>query len=165
MKKTIEEASIKHDGDDDSDSSSNSEEKEDDMRSSSRTTAVTLEPCQSSTIDCDKDHQVSAKDDNTLSGVLIFRSCYAARFERNSSRYRNISSTMTSLLADRLQKLGFNDTYNVNIISTSDHEQETYFYYQVSCGEAEQLVVIEQLKSVCKDKNLTDTVTYENQAD
>lgn len=173
MKRIIEDASIKRDGDNDSDNNSSSEEKE--VENSARKATTTekstmtsgkmIELRKPSTIDCDKDHRVSAKDDNMLSGVLVFRSCYALPFEYNSSRCKNVERKMTSLLTERLKRLGFKEIYDVNITSVDGYEQETYFGYQVLCPKTEQHTVIEQLKDVCRDKNLADIVTYENRVD
>ena len=126
------------------------------------TSGKIIEVRKPSTIGCDKNHQVSAKVDNMLSGVLIFRSCYALRFEYNSSRCKNVERKMTSLLTERLRRLGFKDIYDVNITSVDGYEQETYFGYQVLCSKTEQQTVIEQLKDFCRDKNLAGIVTYEN---
>lgn len=173
MKRIIEDASIKRDGDDDSDSNSGSEEEEVENSAEKATNTQqrrmtsdgAIKIRKPSTIDCDKDHQVLAKDDTLLSGVLIFRSCYELRFGYNSSGCKNVERKMTSLLTDRLRRLGIKDIYNVNITSVDGYEQETHFGYQVLCSKPEQQTVIEQLKDVCRDKSLADIVTYENRAD
>ena len=192
MKKTIEDASIKRDDDDDSDSSSSEEDNDKQVKTAatkpvptykqtaaptkkvstpgatqkvSARTRTTLKPSKPVTVDCEKDHKVSVKDDNTISGVITFRSCHASRIQRKPSRGKNVGDRMGSLLADRVKGFGLKDRLNLNIIKTSGDKQATDFYYQIPCRKEDQQTVIEQMKDVCKDKNLTDTVTHENEPD
>ncbi|CAF4100162.1 unnamed protein product, partial [Adineta steineri] len=40
----------------------------------------TLKPSKPTAVDCDKDHQVTVKDDKTVTGVLRVKGCHATRF-------------------------------------------------------------------------------------
>ena len=125
----------------------------------------TGKPVRPSTIDCDKDHKVSVKDDNTVSGVLRFNAARSSRFGRKAHRCTNVGNKMGSLIATRFNKLGYKDSANINIVKTSGDNKQTEFYYEMPCQRARQQAVIEQLKDVCKDKGLSDTVTKENEPD
>jgi hypothetical protein len=50
-------------------------------------------------------------------------------------------------------------------VETAGDKTQTEFHYQLPCQKAQQQTAIEQLKDVCKDKELTDTCTHENQPD
>ncbi len=105
------------------------------------------------------------QDDNNLSGVLVVKSCDATRFARKPSRCSNVGNKLGSLLTTRLNKLGVKDANNLQIVKTTGDNTQTQFYYQVPCQKANQDTVIAQLKDACKDKDLTDTCTKENQPD
>ncbi len=72
---------------------------------------------------------------------------------------------LTSLLNVRLAKLGIKDAHNVKISNTLGNKQQTEFHYTCPCEKAKQQAVIDSLKDSCKDKDLTDTLTNENQPD
>ncbi len=172
MKKTIEKESIKRDDDDDSDSSSSEEDEATTRTIPAKITqkatnkpGKTLKPSKPSGIDCDKDHKVTVQDDKTLSGVLVVKSCHAARFNRKPSRCTNVGNQFGSLLNTRLNKVGIKDQFNVKIVKTLGDKKQTEFHYTLSCDKSRHKTVIDSLKDACKDKNLTDTVTKENQPD
>jgi hypothetical protein len=172
VKKTIEKESIKRDDDDDSDSSSSEEDEATTRTIPAKITqkatnkpGKTLKPSKPSGIDCDKDHKVTVQDDKTLSGVLVVKSCHAARFNRKPSRCTNVGNQFGSLLNTRLNKVGIKDQFNVKIVKTLGDKKQTEFHYTLSCDKSRHKTVIDSLKDACKDKNLTDTVTKENQPD
>ncbi len=125
----------------------------------------TLKPSKPSDIDCDKDHKVTVQDDKTLNGVLVVKSCHAARFNRKPSRCTNVGNQFGSLLNNRLDKVGIKDQFNVKIVKTLGDKTQTEFHYTLSCDKSRQKTVIDSLKDACKDKTLKDTVTKENQPD
>jgi hypothetical protein len=125
----------------------------------------TLKPSKPTTVDCDKDHKVTVQDDKTVSGVLVVRSCHATRFQRKPTRCSNVGDKLTSLLNVRLAKLGIKDPHSVKISNTLGNKQQTEFHYTCPCEKAKQQAVIDSLKDSCKDKDLTDTLTNENQPD
>jgi hypothetical protein len=125
----------------------------------------TLKPSKPSDIDCDKDHKVTVQDDKTLSGVLVAKSCHAARFNRKPSRCTNVGNQFGSLLNNRLNKVGIKDQFNVKIVKTIGDKKQTEFHYTLSCDKSHHKTVIDSLKDACKDKTLKDTVTNENQPD
>jgi len=124
-----------------------------------------LKPSKPSTVDCDNDHKVTAKDDKTLSGVLVVKSCHASRFARKPSRCNNVGDKLGSLLNDNLAKLGIKDKFNVKIVKTAGTNSQTEFHYECPCEKARQQQVINSLKDACKQKDFTDTCTKENQPD
>ena len=125
----------------------------------------TLKPSKPSSIDCDKDHTVTVKDDKNLNGVLVVKSCHATRFDRKPSRCTNVGNQLGSLVNARLAKLGVNDKCDVKIVKTAGDKTQTEFHYTVPCDKSRQQTVIDSLKDACKDKALTDTCTHENQPD
>ena len=125
----------------------------------------TLAPSKPAQIDCDNDHKVTVQDDKTVSGVLVVKSCHATRFARKPSRCSNVGDTFTSLLNDRLAKLGIKDKFSVKILQSTGDKTQTEFHYQVPCDKSRQQNVIDSLKDSCKDKTLTDTCTHENEPD
>ncbi len=125
----------------------------------------TLKPSKPATIDCDKDHTVSVQDDHTITGVIKVQSCHASRFQRKDSRCNNVGNTFGSLLTNGLNKAGVTGSYNVNIVKTLGDKDQTEFHYQCPCEKEHQQVAIQQLKEACKDSDLTDTITNENQPD
>ena len=126
--------------------------------------AATKAPSKPAQIDCDKDHKVTVKDDNTLTGTLTVKSCHGTRFVRKPSRCTNVGSKFSSLVNTRCNKLGLKDVFNVSIKASGDKTQ-TVFQYTLPCQKAKQQQVITSLKDACKDKELVDTCTRENQPD
>lgn len=194
MKKTIETASIKQDGDVDSDSSESAE----DSYASSETSAtkkpvteqVTIanpqpelepqpqtnntfigrprkprKPSKPSTIDCDRDHTVKVQDDKTITGVIVARSCHATRFVRKPRRFANVGNKLGALLNGRLMQKGIRGGLPMRIVQVAGNKQHTEFHYTVACEKSQQQIVIDQLKATCKDKDLVDVITNENQPD
>ena len=125
----------------------------------------TLKPSKPSSVDCDKDHTVTVKDDNNLNGVLVVKSCHATRFDRKPTRCTNVGNQLGSLVNARLAKLGVKDKFDVKIVKTAGDKTQTEFHYTVPCDKSRQQTVIDSLKDACKDKALTDTCTHENQPD
>jgi hypothetical protein len=76
-----------------------------------------------------------------------------------------VGDKLSALLNVRLNKLGIKDAHTVNISNTLGNKQQTEFHYTCPCEKAKQQAVIDSLKDVCKDKDLTDTLTNENQPD
>ncbi|UJR38625.1 hypothetical protein I4U23_031291, partial [Adineta vaga] len=158
---------------DDSSSSSESDEKKTTAKPATAAptkkvtskSGKTLKPSKPATVDCDKDHKVQAQDDNTVTGVIRVGGCHATRFARKPSRCGNVGGTLTNLLHGRLNKLGVKFTDKVQIVKTAGDKKATEFHYKLPCGKAQQKQVIDSLKDTCKDKDLHDTVTNENQPD
>ncbi|CAF4686616.1 unnamed protein product, partial [Rotaria sp. Silwood2] len=200
VKKTIETASIKQEGDEDSDSSSSEEDQtvakqpavtkkatvaptekqtqpERTQKLQVSTTAAgapskvatksgkTLKPSKPSTVDCDKDHKITAQDDKNINGVLIVRSCHASRFARKRSRCTNVGNKLGSLVKSRLDKVGIKGQFPVNIVKTAGDKTQTEFHYSIPCDKSQQQSVIQSLKDSCKEKDFVDTITAENQPD
>ncbi|CAF4094129.1 unnamed protein product, partial [Rotaria sp. Silwood1] len=124
-----------------------------------------VKPSKPSTVDCDKDHTVTAKDDKNLQGVLVVKSCHATRFARKQSRCTNVSNKLGTLLKNRLDKAGLKGQYPVKIVKTLGDKTQTEFHYTIPCDKSQHQIVINQLKDTCKDKDLIDTITAENQPD
>ncbi|CAF4148010.1 unnamed protein product, partial [Adineta steineri] len=80
----------------------------------------TLKPSKPTAVDCDKDHQVTVKDDKTVTGVLRVKGCHATRFARKPTRCGNVGNTLSSLVNGRLKKLGVNVAHNVQIVKTAE---------------------------------------------
>ena len=120
------------------------------------------QPSKPSTIDCDKDHTVTVKDDNTISGVIKVGSCQASRFQRKPSRCNNVGDKFGSLLTNGLNKNGVSGSYKVNIVKTAGDSQQTEFHYECPCEKAHQQAAIAQLKEACKNKDFSNTCTNEN---
>ncbi|CAF4345797.1 unnamed protein product, partial [Rotaria sp. Silwood2] len=125
----------------------------------------TLKPSKPSTVDCDKDHKVTVQDDKNINGVLIVRSCHASRFARKRSRCTNVGNKLGSLLKNQLEKVGVKGQFPVNIVKTSGDKTQTEFHYTLPCDKAQHQTVMKSLKDTCKDKDLIDTITTENQPD
>ena len=53
----------------------------------------------------------------------------------------------------------------MKIVKTVGDKKQTTFHYTLSCDKSHQKPVMDSLKDACKDKNLADTVTNENQPD
>ncbi|CAF4784652.1 unnamed protein product [Rotaria sp. Silwood1] len=209
VKKTIETASIKHEGDDDSDSSSSEDHESSGSAEKGQTLATTpatakkitiaplekptqseatqkpavstsaavvtskpttksgkiVKPSKPSTVDCDKDHTVTAQDDKNLQGVLVVKSCHASRFARKPSRCNHVGDKLGALLKNRLDKAGIKGQYPVNIVKTVGDKTQTEFHYTIPCDKSQHQTVIQSLKDSCKEKDFIDTVTAENQPD
>ncbi|CAF5069655.1 unnamed protein product, partial [Rotaria sp. Silwood1] len=125
----------------------------------------TLKPSKLSTVDCEKDHTVTAKDDKNLQGVLVVKSCHASRFARKPSRCTNVGNKLGALLKSRLDKAGIKGQYPVNIVKTAGDKTQTEFHYTIPCDKSQHQTVIQSLKDSCKEKDLIDTITEENQPD
>ncbi|CAF4100176.1 unnamed protein product, partial [Adineta steineri] len=126
-------------------------------------TGKTLKPSKPTAVDCDKDHQVTVKDDKTVTGVLRVKGCHATRFARKPTRCSNVGSTLSSLVNGRLKKLGVNVAHNVQIVKTAGDKKQTEFHYTIPCQKEHQKALLDSLKDSCKDKELTDTCTHANQ--
>ncbi|CAF4781132.1 unnamed protein product, partial [Rotaria sp. Silwood2] len=118
-----------------------------------------------STVDCDKDHKITAQDDKNINGVLIVRSCHASRFARKRSRCTNVGNKLGSLVKSRLDKVGIKGQFPVNIVKTAGDKTQTEFHYSIPCDKSQQQSVIQSLKDSCKEKDFVDTITAENQPD
>ncbi|CAF4378678.1 unnamed protein product, partial [Adineta steineri] len=75
----------------------------------------TLKPSKPTAVDCDKDHQVTVKDDKTVTGVLRVKGCHATRFARKPTRCGSVGDKLSSLVNGRLKKLGVNVAHNGQI--------------------------------------------------
>ncbi|CAF4938025.1 unnamed protein product [Rotaria sp. Silwood1] len=122
-------------------------------------------PSKPSTVDCDKDHTVTAKDDKNVQGVLVVKSCHASRFARKPSRCNHVGDKLGALLKSRLDKAGIKGQYPVNIVKTAGDKTQTEFHYTIPCDKSQHQTVIQSLKDSCKEKDFIDTVTAENQPD
>ncbi len=122
-------------------------------------------PSKPSQIDCDNDHKITAQDDKTLSGVLVVKKCHASRFARKPSRSNNVGNKLSTLLFHRLNSYGVKDLFNVKIVKTVGDKKETQFHYSIPCDKSYHKSVIASMKDACKDKDLADTCTHENQPD
>ncbi|CAF4362392.1 unnamed protein product, partial [Adineta steineri] len=120
-------------------------------------------PSKPTAVDCDKDHQVTVKDDKTVTGVLRVKGCHATRFARKPTRCGNVGSTLSSLVNGRLKKVGVNVAHNVQIVKTAGDKKQTEFHYTIPCQKEHQKALLDSLKDSCKDKELTDTCTHANQ--
>ena len=116
-------------------------------------------PTKPSTIDCDKDHTVTVKDDNTISGVIKVGSCHATRFQRKPTRCGGVGNTFGSLVTNGLNKNGIKGAFNVNIVKTVGDAKQTEFHYECPCAKANQQAAIAQLKEACKSKDLVNSCT------
>ena len=127
--------------------------------------AGTKAPSKPSQIDCDKDHKVTVKDDKTLTGTITVKNCHGTRFARKPSRCTNVGTKFSTLINTRVAKLGIKDVFNLNIVKSTGDKTQTTFQYTLPCQKAKQTQVITSLKDACKDKELVDTCTRENQPD
>ena len=114
---------------------------------------------------CDRDHKITAQDDNTVTGVLVVRSCHATRFARKPSRFANVGNKFRTLLNGRLNQKGIRGDFPLHIVKVAGDKKQTEFHYTLPCQKAQQQTVIDQLKGTCQDKDLVDTITNENQPD
>ena len=135
------------------------------LRQRSRQTRKDQKTKQPSQIDCDKDHQVVSQDDKTLKGTLRVHSCHASRFGRKPSRLSNVGGKFSSLVNDRCKTRGVNDKYQLQFVQTQGGIGYTDFTYTLPCEKARHQIVIDSLKDACKDKDLVDTITEQNQPD
>ncbi|CAF5121735.1 unnamed protein product, partial [Rotaria sp. Silwood1] len=110
----------------------------------------TLKPSKPSTVDCEKDHTVTAKDDKNLQGVLVVKSCHASRFARKPNRCTNVGNKLGALLKNRLDKAGIKGQYPVNIVKTLGDKTQTEFHYTIPCDKSQHQSVIQSLKDSCK---------------
>jgi len=108
---------------------------------------------------------VKAQDDKTITGVIVAKSCHATRFVRKPSRFANVGNKFGALLNGRLMQKGIRGGLPMKIVQVAGDKQHTEFHYTVSCEKSQQQVVIDQLKATCKDKDLVDVITNENQPD
>src|ERR1700722_871561 len=106
-------------------------------------------PTKPSEIDCDNDHHGTAKDDKTVTGTLVVKSCHSSRFARKPSRCSNVGDKFSSLLNDKLAKVGITDKHNVKIEQTTGDNTQTVFHYPCPCEKAHQQAVINSLKDAC----------------
>ncbi|CAF4776991.1 unnamed protein product [Rotaria socialis] len=120
-------------------------------------------PSKPSTVDCDKDHTVTAQDDNNLRGVLVVKSCHAARFVRKPSRVTNVVNKFQSLLADHLNSRGVKGRFPWQISKVLGNSTHTEFHYTVPCVKSHHQTVIASLKTACKEAAFIGTITQENQ--
>ncbi|CAF0798692.1 unnamed protein product [Adineta steineri] len=123
----------------------------------------TLKPSKPTAVDCDKDHQVTVKDDKTVTGVLRVKGCHATRFARKPTRCGSVGDKLSSLVNGRLKKVGVNVAHNVQIVKTAGDKKQTEFHYTIPCQKEHQKALLDSLKDSCKDKELTDTCTHANQ--
>ena len=130
-----------------------------------RKSGKTLKPSKPANIDCDNNHKVTAADDKTISGVLVVKGCHATRFNRKPSRCGSVGNKFGSLLNAHVKKAGLNKLFNLNIVKTVGDKKQTTFHYTLPCEKAHQKQVIDSLKDTCKEKDLADTCTHENQPD
>ncbi|CAF4120378.1 unnamed protein product, partial [Rotaria sp. Silwood2] len=130
-----------------------------------KATQKALKSSKPSTVDCDKDHKVTAQDDKNINGVLVVKSCHATRFARKPSRCTNVGNKLGSLVKNRLDKVGIKGQFPVKIVKTSGDKTQTEFHYTIPCDKSQQQTVIQSLKDSCKDKDFVDTITEENQPD
>ena len=133
-------------------------------KAGSKTPSTPRKPSKPADIDCEKDHKVEPKDDNTLTGTLVVKSCHATRFARKPSRCTNVGNKFTSVVHQKLAKAGITDKNDLKIVGTSGDKKQTVFTYSFPCAKAQRQTVIDSLKDACKDKDLHDTVTKENEA-
>ncbi|CAF4458386.1 unnamed protein product [Rotaria socialis] len=120
-------------------------------------------PSKPSTVDCDKHHSVRAQDDNNLRGVLVVKSCHAARFVRKPSRVTNVANKFQSLLADHLNSRGVKGRFPWQISKVLGNSTHTEFHYTVPCAKSHHETVIASLKTACKEAAFIGTITQENQ--
>ncbi|CAF1650291.1 unnamed protein product, partial [Adineta ricciae] len=125
----------------------------------------TVKPSKPAQVDCDKDHQIKVENDGSLTGTIRVGGCHASRFARRPSRCTNIGTKLTSLLHGHCNKLGLNFNEKVQIVKSAGDKKATEFTYKLPCNKAHHDTVIKSLKETCKEKDLTDTATNENQPD
>lgn len=125
---------------------------------------VTRKPCRPATVNCDKDHNVTAKDDNTLEGTLKIGTCRSKLFSLKASRQTAVSSVFSSCLQKRLAALKL-DSRDVVITKVSGDSQNTVLTYSCGAKKADQDKVKQALQDSCKDKDLTDTIDKEKTPD
>ena len=106
-----------------------------------------------------------SQDDKTLKGTLRVHSCHASRFGRKPSRLSNVGGKFSSLVNDRCKTRGVNDKYQLQFVQTQGGIGYTDFTYTLPCEKARHQIVIDSLKDACKDKDLVDTITEQNQPD
>ena len=92
-------------------------------------------------------------------------SCHASRFGRNPTRVSNVRAKFSSLVHNHVKTRGVNDKYDLQIVQTQGGNGYTEFTYTMPCDKARHQVVIDSLKDACRDKDLADTITKENQPD
>ncbi|CAF1647008.1 unnamed protein product, partial [Adineta ricciae] len=125
----------------------------------------TVKPSKPAQVNCDKDHQIKVENDGSLTGTIRLGGCRASRFARRPSRCTSIGTKLTSLLHGHCNKLGLKFNENVQIVKTVGDKKATEFTYKLPCNKAHHDTVIKSLKETCKEKDLTDAATNENQPD
>jgi hypothetical protein len=129
-----------------------------------KATGVTQKASSSAHYDCDNDHNVVAKDDNTLQGTLHIHSCEANKFISKSGSRTVVGSALSKSLQKQLSKLGLSSR-NINITNAAGDSTETTLTYQCPCAKDEQDRVTQALHDACKDQDVKGTIDNENQPD